>query len=108
MDGLSFSDALGHMALGYAIARRGWNGKDMYLWLVKGSLAYDAPAPDAGLIDGVPERLFLRDGNGTATRLPHIAMKVASGATQHGWLASLTDMLASDWYVIGNAAPPSA
>ena len=38
--------------------------------------------------------------NGTATVLPSITMKTATGEILMGWLASRTDMLAEDWVLV--------
>lgn len=74
------------------IARKGWNGKGM--WLV-----YQAGYPDGIPINrntseatGIPE--------GTICKfLPYIMMKTAEGSFVP-WLASQTDILANDWAVI--------
>lgn len=78
------------------IRRIGWNGKGMFVFLHPGSVA----APIGFGIEGVPMKLFDRGDAGTATRLPSLALRTAHGATVIGWLASQTDMLASDWEVL--------
>lgn len=90
---MDFGKAIEALKAGNRVARAGWNGKGMFLWLNKGSYA-GASEP---LICGVHASLF-DDGNlGTVTRMPNINMRAADGSTVIGWLASQTDMLAEDW-----------
>ena len=90
-----FSDALTMIKAGWRMAREGWNGKGMFLWLNPGS----SPVRLDGVstIDGVDASLFELGDSGTLCRLPNINMRSASGATVTGWLASQTDILAEDW-----------
>lgn len=96
--GLSFGDALEALKKGYRIARKGWNGKGMFLYLNKGSVA--TMPQDGSTIEGIDSDLFELGDTGTVTRLPNINMRTASGSTVTGWLASQTDMLAEDWEMI--------
>ena len=43
---------------------------------------------------------FARLNGGSATVLPCINMKTATGEILMGWLASQSDMLADDWMVV--------
>ena len=102
---LSFGQALDQLKQGQSIARKGWNGKNMFVYLNKGS--YDFPNTDGhsdfnegDLIEGVSEKLFENGHHGTITRLPNINMRTATGSTVTGWLASQTDLLADDWGVL--------
>lgn len=72
---MDFGDAIRCMKRGDRVQRHGWNGKNMYLEL---------QVPDAH----------------SKMTLPYIFMFTAD---RHfvPWLASQTDMLASDWRVIG-------
>lgn len=83
---LSFGDALHMLKQGKKVARAGWNGKGMWLTLVRAA---------SWSID--PEK------NGTGgyslDALPWIGMKTVSEGFVP-WLASQTDMLAEDWAVI--------
>lgn len=97
--GLSFGAAISELKEGRSVAREGWNGKGMYLWLNRGS----APSQkdyDVAHIDGIRTDLFLTGDEGTVTRLPNINMCSATGATVTGWVASATDMLAEDWCIV--------
>jgi len=97
---------------GGMVCRAGWNGKDMSLRLVKGHarraepgrLASEIPKRVEG-IDVTPDT-FVIDPPGKDDReadtLPFIMMKTAHGHLVP-WLASQTDVLASDWQVV---SPP--
>lgn len=106
---LTFGDALHMLKLGKKVARAGWNGKGMFIYLNKGSVdgellgflpgAQPTPAHPSTQ-DGIRLGLFNCGDSGTTVRLPNINMRSASGATVTGWLASQTDMLAEDWQVV--------
>jgi hypothetical protein len=113
---LSFGDALSHLKQGRRIARNGWNGKGMYVYLNMGSfdgttlnitnddleLQRASGKEHPSSIAGVSLSYFNVGDVGTICRLPNINMKDAYGNTVTGWLASQTDMLANDWEVLTN------
>lgn len=93
-DGLSFGLAIEALKLGHRVARTGWNGKGMFLFLVAGSRFKVNRAPLLGIY---PE--------GTEIDYhAHIDMKTAQGYVVP-WLASQADMLADDWQIVDQAAP---
>lgn len=101
---MNFGDAIDALKWGAKVSREGWNGKGMFLYLVKGSFDGSALAQSrvaAKSIEGMRADLYEAGDKGTATRQPHIAMKNASGA-HVPWVASQSDMLAEDWEVIYN------
>lgn len=101
--GLSFGEAIEALKNEYKVSRQGWSGKNMFLWLNKGSFPPEHPAAyntAFSYIDGVRSDLFEQGNTGTVTRLPNINMCTATGSTITGWLASQTDILAEDWCVI--------
>lgn len=86
---MDFSDALRLLKAGHRVARHGWNGKGMFLFLT-----------DGREIPNTRDRSF-KHFTGDVVRLrSHIDMCDAQGAYVSGWLASSTDMMASDWYVV--------
>lgn len=98
---MNFSQALQAVHQGEAITRAGWNGKDMCVILVKGSIDYrDMPEDPEALIKGIPAHLFEPADADTCMRLPTLAMKTADGGIVHGWLASQADMAAQDWAIV--------
>lgn len=107
---MNFGQAIESLKEGKNVARNGWNGKGMHLWLNKGSVdarslsnqadGTDIPKEDLGTIAGVSMGLFEKGDLNTVTRLPNINMRAATGETVTGWLASQTDMLAEDWGIV--------
>lgn len=86
MQNNSFGEALVLLKEGKKVARSGWNGKGMFLFLVPGSTFKVNRAPLLGIY---PE--------GTEINYhAHIDMRTADGKIVP-WLCSQTDMLAEDW-----------
>lgn len=86
---MNFGQALLELVKGKNVAREGWNGKNMFLYLIKGDDL------SAGLKYGYGEYV------GEPKFVDTIAMKTAQNTIVVGWLASQTDMLAEDWEVVG-------
>lgn len=101
-----YERALGALKSGKKVAREGWNGKGMYVYLNKGSYDGTKEREQASIggtlesIEGIPGSLFNKGDKGTSTRLPNINMRTAQGSTVTGWLASQIDQLAEDWYTV--------
>ncbi len=90
---MNFGQALEELKKGNKVARSGWNGKGMFIYLVKG-----ATVPVSKLRNEAHEHL-----NGLREEVdinPHIDMKAANGDVVVGWLASQTDMLSEDWELV--------
>lgn len=83
---MDFGKALEALKNGKKVARGGWNGKGMFLFLVPGSTFQVNRAPLLGIY---PEGT-------TINYHAHIDMKTADDMVVP-WLASQTDILASDW-----------
>lgn len=98
---LNFGDALNVLKVGGKVARKGWNGKGMFLYLTKGSnVPFDNLKKET--------KGHLKDSavcqpkyNGAVCISSHIDMKAADGSITIGWAPSQVDMLAEDWEVIG-------
>ena len=89
MDGITFSLAIEALKKGLKVARDGWNGKGMFIFLVPGSTFRVSRAP---LNTIYPE--------GTEINYcPHVDMKTADGKIVP-WLVSQTDLLAEDWQIV--------
>ena len=87
-----FGWALDGLKNGKAVARKGWNGKGMFLTLQPGSEV------TGDMMCNEPAKKFY--GNSAVKIYSHIDMKAADGTYVVGWLASQTDMLAEDWEVV--------
>ena len=88
----SFSTALDWLKKGKKVARKGWNGKGMYIWLVPEATVPKEWIKDKGLLEAIGE-------NESMECLGFIRMKTADGRILSGWLASQTDMLSEDWEI---------
>jgi len=87
---MDFSTALARLKDGGRVSRRGWNGKDMFIFLVPGSRITVA--------EGRPLVAAFQPGE-TVDYRAHIDMKTAQGDVVP-WVASQTDLLAEDYYVV--------
>lgn len=82
LENYDFGQAIAALKSGIRVARRGWNGKDMWIKLCR------------------PEGDYTLESDGkTYGRLPYIYMKTADDKLVP-WLASQTDVLAEDWFVV--------
>jgi len=86
---MTFGQAIHYLKQGFKVAREGWNGKAMFLFLVEGSTFKVNRKPLLGIY---PEGT-------TINYNPHIDMKTADGSIVP-WLASQTDVLAEDWLIV--------
>lgn len=89
LQGMSFGDAIEALKAGKKVARAGWNGKGMFLFLVPGSTFKVNRPPLMGIYPEGTEISYC----------PHVDMKTADGKVVP-WLASQTDVLADDWGVV--------
>lgn len=87
---MNFSEALDHIKAGQLLKRSGWNGKDQFVFLVKGS---------EFTVNREPLISIFPAGYGVTYR-PHIDMKYQDGSVGV-WLASMGDLMAEDWELIG-------
>lgn len=95
-EGMTFGQAIESLKAGQKVARKGWNGKGMWLVLVPGT-------KDVALRAGTPYEKALGDVPPIEI-LAHIDMWTTNAhgrrAMLPGWLASQTDMLSEDWEII--------
>ena len=85
-DTMEFEEALRLLKQGNKVARRGWNGEDMFLFLIQGYTCITDCEPVATIMGKDTEVLYQG----------HIVMKTADGKIVP-WVASQTDLLADDW-----------
>lgn len=79
--------------------RTGWNGKGMFLYMTKGSICrLDKLKQETA---NYLRNFYVDKGMDEVEICPHIDMKTADNKLVIGWLASQTDMLAEDWYIVG-------
>ena len=83
---MNFGQALESLKQGRKVARAGWNGKGMFLFLVQGSTFRVNRPPLLGIYPEGTEINYCS----------HIDMRTADNKIVP-WLASQTDVLAEDW-----------
>jgi len=86
---MSFAHAMHLVQRGYRVARSGWNGKGMFIFLVPGS-RFEVNRPP--LLGIYPEGTAITYGS-------HIDIKAADGRV-FPWLASQDDMNSNDWNLV--------
>ena len=94
----TFGEAIRRLKAGQKVARKGWNGKGMFLYMTTGSVVSldEMKSETANYI-----RSFCKDkGMDEIEICPHIDMKTADNKLVIGWLASQTDMLSEDWMIV--------
>lgn len=90
--GMSFGSALELLKIGFKVARKGWNGKGMFVVYQK------------GYPDGIPcnkntaEAWGMNEGDLFKCN-PYLQIKNVDGSHSM-WVPSIGDVLAEDWYVV--------
>lgn len=85
---MNFGKALEYMKNGKCVARHGWNGKGMFVYLVTGG----------NYVVQMDCVKHLADDNGRIKYNPYMAIKNVNGSIST-WVPSVNDCLAEDWYV---------
>lgn len=88
---MNFGHALAALNDMCLVARAGWNGKGMFLFLIPEMKYFRAPGGAQIILNETKLR-----------NQPYVAMKTVDG-TIVPWLCSVTDMLAKDWMVVREA-----
>lgn len=83
---MNFGEAIEALKAGQKVAREGWDGKNMFIFLREGRTItnMDSNSPMGGDFES----------------LPHLCMRTADGKCCVGWLASQTDILSEDWLIV--------
>lgn len=91
---MNFGEAIKALKEGKKVARQGWNGKGMYLWLMPATNVKAEWCKE-------PHLKELAEANGGEIEaLGTIRMLTADKKILTGWLASQTDMLSEDWMIV--------
>jgi hypothetical protein len=91
---MTFGSAIAALKDGKRVARTGWNGKGMYLWLLPAALVKSEWCREPWL------KKLAEDAGGSIEALGSIRMLTADKKVLTGWLASQTDMLSEDWQLV--------
>jgi len=87
----TFGEAIRKLKQGKRVARKGWNGKGMYLWLMPTATV------KAEWCEEPHMHQLAEQNGGEIEALGCIRMLTADKKILTGWLASQTDMLSEDW-----------
>ena len=90
----TFGQAIGSLKRGFKVARKGWNGKGMWLWLKQETMVKSEWCHDLAL------KAIADQNGGKIHALGTICMKTADNKILTGWLASQTDILSEDWVLV--------
>jgi hypothetical protein len=98
-EGINYGLAIEAAKYGKRIARAGWNGKGMFVFIRP---ADTLPADFIPKVKSLPASVkgFLAARGGEVSFGPYFCMYAADGSIVNGWLASQTDMLAGDWCIL--------
>lgn len=91
---LTFGEALEALKSGKRVCRKGWNGKEMYLWLLPAGTIKAEWCKEAHL------KKVAEENGGEIEALGSIRMMTADKKILTGWLASQSDMLSEDWIIL--------
>lgn len=96
IDNLTFGLALEGMNMGHKVYRKTWGNNGTFIYLVKGSvIPFEKLRNEAAThicqINGLNDSIHVN---------PHIDMRASNGNIVVGWLPSVDDILAEDWYIL--------
>ena len=96
---MDFGEAIRALKAGHKVARSGWNGRGMYLWLKPAAEVKREWCRDPYFIEAID-----KNGGESIAALGTICMythdSTGRNAVLTGWLASQSDMLCEDWYFV--------
>lgn len=110
-DGLTFGETIEALKIGKRVAREGWNGKGMFLFMRPPDEL--TPSFIADKVKSLPnsvkqwaeewanEETHYASGDEIKIKFTeYICMKASDNTIVNGWLASQTDMLSEDWIIL--------
>lgn len=101
----TFGQALESLKRGHLVARKGWNGKGMFIFMrSEDSLPTNMIVNQVKSLPESFKRWVANNyGDSETDRIKftaYLCMKAADDTVVNGWLASQTDMLANDWAIV--------
>ena len=107
---ITFGQALEAVKEGKLAARSGWNGKGMFIFMrPEDTLTTDMIINKVkSLPQSVKDYFYAQDAKESGSEqgltkikfTAYLCMKAADNSIVNGWLASQTDMLATDWTIL--------
>lgn len=110
-NGLDFGWAICALKAGKKVARKGWNGKGMFVFMRPADEldAYFVVEKVKSVPQSVKDYIIKHytfsiteavNGKNTVKFTSYLCMKNAQGEVMNGWAATQTDMLAEDWELV--------
>lgn len=110
---MNFGEALELVKQDYLVTRKGWNGKNMFIFMRPADELHIDMVIDKvkslpqsikdfylkDVLDSKGNRILPADENDKVKFTAYLCMKAADGTIVNGWLASQTDMLSNDWII---------
>lgn len=101
----TFGQALESLKRGHLVARKGWNGKGMFIFMrPEDNLPTNMIVNQVKSLPESFKRWVANNyGDSETDRIKftaYLCMKAADDTVVNGWLASQTDMLANDWAIV--------
>lgn len=102
-NGLTFGLALEAAKQGKLIARQGWNGKGMFVFVrpsdeLRVDFIVDKVKSLPGEVKSFFEKHFMPE---TAVKLTeYLCLKAADGSIMNGWIPNTLDLFAEDWGIV--------
>lgn len=109
----NFGQAIEALKQGKRVARKGWNGKNMFIFQrpadvlpLKTAVEQVKSLPqsvknflEGNCVDFIGNEIPLEEA-ASVKFTAYLCMYAADGSIVNGWLASQTDMLAEDWVIL--------
>lgn len=100
---MKYGEVLEHVKEGGLAARKGWNGKGMFIFLRPAdTLTADFIVNKVKSLPGALKE-WVAEHHGENDEIKfraYLCLKAADGTIANGWLPSQTDMLAEDWELV--------
>ena len=96
---MTFGNAIKAMKEGKRVARRGWNGKNMFIFLTRGS-RIDLDEFPPGSQKMLSMKITGSVGLYHVVVNDDIGIATTDGSITIGWAASYVDMLSDDWFIV--------
>jgi hypothetical protein len=97
---LNFGEAVEALKKGKLVTRKGWNGKNMFLFMRPEDSLPAAIVQKAVSIPQPVKNYYLKYGVENVKVTAYICMKAADDTIVNGWLASQTDITSQDWTIL--------
>lgn len=98
----NYGSALAALKQGKRVARQGWNGKGMFVFMRPADTLYPEFIASVKSLPETVKAFFASQAPGCPPVKfgAYLCLYAADGSIVNGWLASQTDMLAEDWCLL--------